>query len=71
MDFLAARLFLDHSCCSNTVFVTLLRTAVDRAISETHKLLRSGGFPTSLKLLFFRWLIQCCFYVYTRNHEAF
>jgi len=45
------------NCCStDTVFVTLLRTAVETAISEVHKLLRTGGVPTSSKVLFWRWL---------------
>ena len=35
------------SCCTNTVFVTLLRTAVERAVSEVHKLLGAGGVPAS------------------------
>ena len=33
-----------------------LRTAVETAISEVHKLLGTGGVPTSLTLLFWRWL---------------
>ena len=49
------QLFL-NSCFTDTVLVTLLRTAVDAAISEVHKSLRSGGVPTSLMLLFWRWL---------------
>ena len=36
--------------------VTLIRTAVKTAISEVHKLLGTGGVPTSLTLLFWRWL---------------
>ena len=52
---LAAKLFL-NSCFSDTVFVTLLRTAVETAVSGVHELLRTGGVPTSLKLLFWRWL---------------
>ena len=39
-----------------TLSVTLLRTAVQSAISEEHKLLRTGGVPTSLVLLFWQWL---------------
>ena len=31
-----------------TVFVTLLCTAVETAISEVHKFLQTGGVPTSL-----------------------
>ena len=37
---------------SGTAFVTLFRTA----ISEIHKLLGTGGVPTSLTLLFWRCL---------------
>ena len=52
---LAAELFL--SCCfSDTVFVTLLHTAVETAISGAHQLLGTGGVPTSLTLLSWRWL---------------
>ena len=36
--------------------MTLLRTAVETAVSEVHKLLGTGGVPTSLTLLFWRWL---------------
>ena len=49
------QLFL-NSCFPDTVFVTLLRTAVETAISKVPKLLRTGGVPTSLTLLFCRWL---------------
>ena len=45
-DCLAAELFL-NSCFSDTFFVTLLRAAVETAISEVHKLLRTGGDPTA------------------------
>ena len=38
---LAAELFL-NSCISDTVFVTLLRTALETAISEVHTLLSTG-----------------------------
>ena len=38
MDCLAAELFL-NKCFSDTVFVTLFRTAVETAISQVHKLL--------------------------------
>ena len=38
------------------VFVALFRTAVETAVSEVHKLLRTGGVLTSLTLLFWRWL---------------
>ena len=40
-----------------TVFVTLLCTAVETAISEVHKFLQTGRVPTSLILLFWRWLM--------------
>ena len=49
MGCLAAELFL-NSCLSDTVFVTLLRTAVEKAVNGVHKLLRTGGVPTSLTL---------------------
>ena len=45
-----------NSCFSDTVCVTLLRAAVKTAISEVHKLRGTGGVPTSLTLLFWRWL---------------
>ena len=32
------------------------RTAVETAVSEVHKLLGTGEVPTSLTLLFWRWL---------------
>ena len=38
------------------LFVTLFGTAFETAISEVHKLLGTGGGPTSLTLLFWRWL---------------
>ena len=41
----------------NAVFVTLLRTAVETAVSEVHRLLRTGGVPTSLTLLLLLWLM--------------
>ena len=45
------------SCCSDTVFVALLRVAIKTAIiGVVHKLLGTGGVPTSLTLLFWRWL---------------
>ena len=47
------QLFL-NSCFSD--IVTLLHTAVETAISEVHKLLGTVGVPTSLTLLFWRWL---------------
>ena len=52
---LAVTLFL-NSCFTDTVFVTLLRSAVGIAISGVPKLLRTGGVPTSLTLLFWRRL---------------
>ena len=55
MDCLAAELPL-NSCFSDTVFVTLRCTAVETAVSEVHTLLRTGGVPTSLTSLFWRWL---------------
>ena len=47
VDCLSAELFL-NSCFSDTVFVTLFCTAVETAVSEVHKLFRTGGVPTSL-----------------------
>ena len=41
---------------SDTVFVTLFGTAIDTAVSRTPKLFSTGGVPTSLPLLFWRWL---------------
>ena len=55
IECLAADLFL-NSCFSDIVFVTLVRTAVETAVSEVHKLFRTGGVPTSLTLSFWRWL---------------
>ena len=53
---LAAKLFLNNRF-SDTVFVTLLRIAVEVAISEAHKLLGTDGVPiTSITLLFWRSL---------------
>ena len=49
------QLFL-NSCYSDTVFVTLLRTAVETAVNEVHRLLRTGEVPISLTSLFWRWL---------------
>ena len=55
MDCFAAELL--NSCFWDTVFVTLLRrTAVETAVSGVQKLLPNGGVPTSLTLLFWRWL---------------
>ena len=45
-----------NSCSVDTVFETLFRTAAETAVSEVHKLLGTGGVPTSLTLLFWRWL---------------
>ena len=53
VDRLASNLFLS-SCFLDTVFVTLLRTVLQTAISGVHKLLGSGRVPTSLTLLFWR-----------------
>ena len=55
-DCLAAELMILSSSFSDTVFVTSLRTAVETAISGVHELLGTGGVPTSLTLLFWRWL---------------
>ena len=55
MDHLAAELFL-KSCFLDTVFVTLFCTACEMAVSGVHKLLHTGGVPTSLILLFWWWL---------------
>ena len=49
MDRLAAELLL-NSCFSDTVFVTLFRTAVETAVSEVHKLLGTGGGPHLLSI---------------------
>ena len=38
----AVELFL-NGCFSDTVFVTLFRTAVETAVNKVHKLLRTGG----------------------------
>ena len=50
----------EQSCTSAVAFrtlsMTLLRAAVETAISEVHKLLRTGGVPISITLLFWRWL---------------
>ena len=50
MDCLAAELFL-NSCFSDTVFVTLFCAAVETASSKVHKLLPTGGVPTSLTFI--------------------
>ena len=54
MDCLAAELFL-NSYFSYTV--TLFCRGVETATSEVHRLLRTGGVPTSLTLLFCWWLM--------------
>ena len=46
MDCPAAELFLS-SRFSDSVLVTLPRTAGQTAVSRVHKLLRTGGVPTS------------------------
>ena len=51
----AAELFL-NSRFPDTVLVTLFHTAVETAISEVHKLLGTGGVPTSLTSFFWSWL---------------
>ena len=56
LDSLLFTLFLNSCFSSSTVFVALLRTAAETAISEVHKLFCTGGVPTSLALLFWRWL---------------
>ena len=53
LDNLLLQLFL-NSCSTDITFVTLLRTAVETAIRAVHKLLGTGGVPTSLTLLFLR-----------------
>ena len=55
MDCPAAELFLS-SRFTDSGFVALLRTAVERAVSEVHKSLRNGWVPSSLTPLFWRWL---------------
>ena len=49
LDNPSLQLFL-NGCFSD--IVTLLHTAVETAVSEVHKLLLTGGVPTSLTLLF-------------------
>ena len=39
-------LHIPTSGCLDSVFVTLVRTAVERASCRVHKLLRTGGVPT-------------------------
>ena len=55
MDCLAAELLL-NSCFLDTILVTLLHTAVKTVIRGAHRLLRTGGVPTSLTMLFWRCL---------------
>ena len=55
MGCLAAELSL-ATCFSDTVFVTLFRTAAETAISRVHKLLGTGGVPIFLTL--FRWWLM-------------
>ena len=55
-NYIAAEPFL-NSCFSDTVFVTLFRTAVKTAICGGHKLFRISRALTSLTLLFWRWLM--------------
>ena len=55
MDCLAAKLF-PNSSFSDAVFVTLFRAAVGTAVSGVRKLLRTGRVPTSLTVLYWRWL---------------
>lgn len=50
MDCVVAELFLG-SCFSDTVFVTLLRTALETAVSEGLRLLLTGGVPISVTLV--------------------
>ena len=49
------RLFL-NICFLDIVFMILLRTAAETAVSGVRKLLGTGGVPTSLTLLFWRRL---------------
>ena len=60
MDCLAAELFL-NSYFSDTV--TLFCRGVETATSEVHRLLRTGGVPTSLTLLFWWWLMVSLVFV--------
>ena len=53
--YLPTDLFL-NSCFLDTVSMSLLRTAVETAISGVHKLLRTNRVLTSVTLLFWRWL---------------
>ena len=57
MGCLAAESFLS-SCFSDTVFVTLFRAAVEAAVSEVHKLFRTGWIPASVTLLYWRCLLM-------------
>ena len=70
MDCLAAN-FLS-SCFSDTVFVTLLCTAVEAAISETvRKFLQTGRVPASLALLFWWWLTVSLVFAGQSTDESF
>ena len=51
LDSPSVQLFL-NGCFSDTVFVTLFPTAVETAIREVYRLLRTDGTPTSLTLFF-------------------
>ena len=53
LDNLLLQLFL-NSCATDIVFVSLLCTAVETAISRVHNLLRTGEVTTALALLFRR-----------------
>ena len=53
LDNLLLQLFLNSSA-TDIVLLTLLRTAVETAISGVHKLLRNGEVPIALKQLLFR-----------------
>ena len=63
MDCLAAELVL-NSWFSDTVFVTLLHTAVETAFSEMRKLLFTGKVPTSLTVLFCLAMVDGLFGLY-------
>ena len=45
-----------NSWSLRTLSLWLFRTAVERPNCRVHKLLRTGGVPTSLTLLFWRWM---------------
>ena len=50
-----------NSYFADIVFVTLLRTAVETAISEVHKLLGTGGVPAS----FFKIVVLAVYSLFT------